>query len=259
MRRGWLLSLVFVALPACRSVEPTVLPGLPQSNRPVVFVADGAGDFRACSGTLRDTVAADGVSLEVITFVWSHGYLRNVADQTDLEHSRRRGAVLADMVRYSQEKFPDAPITLLGHSAGSAVVLAAAESLPPETLDRIVLLSPSLSETYDLRPALTATKNGIDVFVSEKDWIWLGLLVRLLGTTDNARSARAAGRFGFAVTPTDADDADQYAKLRLHRWMPGQKVLGHDGGHFGWYQPGVLRNMVLPLLCNDSDDASKRR
>lgn len=257
MRRGWLLVLVSIALPACRSVEPAALPDLPQTNRPVVFVADGAGDFRACSGTLRDTVAADGVSLEVVTFVWSHGYLRNVADQTDMEHSRKRGAVLADMVRYSQERFPEAPITLLGHSAGSAVVLAAAESLPPNSLDRIVLLSPSLSDNYDIRPALATTRNGIDVFISDRDWLWLGLLVRLFGTTDNPRAARAAGRFGFAVTPTDAADGDLYAKLRLHRWMPGQEVLGHDGGHFGWYQPGVLRNLVLPVLTNQTDKKSK--
>jgi pimeloyl-ACP methyl ester carboxylesterase len=252
--RRWVLLLLAIGLvPACKSTQPVALPELPHSNRPVVFVADGAGDFRACSGVLRNTAAADGVSLEVITFVWSHGYLRNVADQTDYQHSRNRGAMLAEMVRQNHERFPDAPVTLLGHSAGSAVVLAAAESLPPASLDRIVLLAPSLSVNYDLRPALATTRNGIDVFISEKDWIWLGVLVRLLGTMDNPRAARAAGRFGFAVTPTDAADGDLYAKLRLHRWTPGQEVLGHDGGHFGWYQPGVLRNLVMPLLTGDED------
>lgn len=245
----WPLVLFLVGMvPACKSTKPEAIPALPSTNRPVVFVADGAGDFRACSGTLRDTIAADGLSLEVVTFVWSHGYLRNIADQTDFEHSRKRGALLAEMVRQNRARFPDAPVTLLGHSAGSSVVLAAAEALPPDTIDRIVLLSPSLSEGYDLRPALMSSKDGIDVFISDKDWIWLGLLVRLLGTTDNPMAARAAGRFGFAVTPKDADDGDLYAKLRLHRWTPGQEVLGHDGGHFGWYQPAVLRNLVMPLI-----------
>lgn len=242
------LTVVAATLPACRSLPPTALPDLPKTPKPVVFVADGAGDFRACSGTLRHTAAVDGLSLEVVTFVWSHGYLRNVADQRDFEHTRKRGAVLADLVCWQRERFPDTPITLLGHSAGSSVVLAAAETLPAGTVDRIVLLAPSLSEGYDLRPALMSVRDGIDVFVSEKDWIWLGILVRMLGTIDDPGAARAAGRFGFAVSPSDPAEGDLYAKLRLHRWTPEEKQLGHDGGHFGFYQPGYLRTHVFPLM-----------
>ncbi len=239
-----LLTLLFFPVPACRTLEPVALPGLPQSNKPAVFVADGAGDFRACSGTLRQTAAEDGLSLEVVTFVWSHGYLRNFADQTDTEHMRQRGAMLAELCRQQRQRFPDQPITLVGHSAGSGVVLAAAEELSEGTIDRIVLLSPSLSDHYDLRPALAATRVGIDAFVSDSDWVWLGLLVRILGTPDDPYASRASGRFGFSVVPQDP----QYAKLRVHQWTPEQKLLGHDGGHFGGYQPGFLRDRVLPML-----------
>lgn len=253
-RLRFVLFGVAMALPACRSVpKPTALPALPQSGRPVVFVADGAGDFRACSGALRQTASADGLSVEVVTFVWSHGYLRNVADQTDYNHARSRGAILADLARWHREKYPDTPITLLGHSAGSAVVLAAAETLPPGTIDRIVLLSPSLSEGYDIKPALASARDGIDVFVSDSDWIWLGLIVRFLGTTDNPLAAKAAGRCGFAVSPSNPADGDLYAKLRMHRWQPEQQKLGHDGGHFGFYQPGYLRTVLFPMLTRAKD------
>ncbi len=239
-----LLLLIIVLLPACRTLEPAALPGLPQSDKPAVFVADGAGDFRACSGTLRQTAAEDGLSLDVVTFVWSHGYLRNFADQTDAEHMRRRGSMLAELCRQQRQRFPEQPITLVGHSAGSGVVLAAAEELPGGTIDRIVLLSPSISDHYDLRLALAATRHGIDAFISDSDWVWLGVLVRLLGTPDDPNASRASGRFGFTVVPQDPE----YAKLRVHRWSPEQKLLGHDGGHFGGYQPGFLRDRVLPML-----------
>lgn len=244
MRWGWLL-IGLLGVPACAGLQPVALQELPSGDKPAVFVADGAGDFRACSAMLRTTAEADGLSLDVVTFVWSHGYLRNVIDQTDYEHSRVRGTKLAELVRKQLDVHPATPVTLLGHSAGSAVVLAAAEQLPAGSIERIVLLSPSISESYDLRPALTATRNGIDAFVSDKDWIWLGLLVRLFGTTDDPLAARAAGRFGFAVPPHDP----VYAGLRLHRWTPAQVAEGHDGGHFGCYQPRFLRRYVFPVVA----------
>jgi len=242
MRKG--LGVLVVCLAGCATVPPAAEPGLPDSPKPVVIVADGAGDFRACSGTLRSTAAADGLNLEVVTFVWSHGYLRNVADQTDSNHARNRGEMLAELVRWHLGRFPGTPVTLLGHSAGCAVVLSAAEQLPGGSLDRLVLLSPSISEGYDVAPALMATREGIDVFVSDKDWVWLGLMVRILGTTDNPLAARAAGRFGFAV-PAEGDIAN---KVRMHRWSPDEQALGHDGGHFGFYQPGYVREKLFPLI-----------
>lgn len=240
---GWAMALV-----SCATLRPHALPELPNSDRPAVFVADGAGDYRACSGSIRKTAAQDGVSIEVVTYVWSHGYLHNVVDQTDLEHARERGMQLAELVTKHKARHPQSPVTLLGHSAGSAVVLAAAESLPSGTVERVVLLAPSLSEKYDLRPALTNVNDGIDVFVSENDWVWLGLLVRLFGTTDDPFAARAAGRFGFATRPNDPIEAGLYGKLRVHRWTPAEEATGNDGGHFGAYQPGFLRSKVLPIL-----------
>lgn len=241
--RWWLLTFA-VALPACRTLEPGAQPGLPVVGKPLIVVADGAGDFRACSDVIRHTAAACGLNCEVVTYVWSHGYLRNLADQTDLEHIRHRGRHLAELVRYQRQRFPQAPITLVGHSAGSGVVLAAAEQLPPGYIERIVLLSPSLSDKYDLRPALASTSDGIDTYISPADWFWLGVIVRLLGTQDDPKAERASGRFGFTVDQQDP----QYAKLRVHRWSPELKLLGNDGGHFGGYQADFLREKVFPLL-----------
>src|SRR5947207_2649584 len=75
---------------------------------------------------------------------------------------------------------------------------AAAEFLPPDSVERVVLLAPSVSAEYDLGPALACAREGIDVFHSGRDRAYLGLGVRLLGTADRHWSD-AAGRVGFRV------------------------------------------------------------
>jgi pimeloyl-ACP methyl ester carboxylesterase len=244
------LALVALALPACAHV-PTFLSTHDAGDPPprhVVFVADGAGDYRACSSSLRDTAHTDGLPLEVVTFVWSHGYLLNIADHVDYAYARHRGRELADRVREQRRERPDLPVSLVGHSAGCGVVLAAAEQLPPDAIDRIILLAPSLSEEYDIRPALRAARFGVDNFYSPEDWLWLGVFIHVVGAMDDASATRTAGRYGFTTAGEDAAAEPLYSKLRQHRWKPEHWPLGHDGEHYGAYQPDHLRRFVLPLF-----------
>src|SRR5207248_1707593 len=92
------LALVALWLPACAQL-PSYLSSYDELDPPaehVLLVADGAGDYRACSTSIRDTAHADGLPLEVVTFVWSHGYLRNFADHNDYAFARLRGRELAE-------------------------------------------------------------------------------------------------------------------------------------------------------------------
>src|SRR5881296_2003444 len=111
MRPAVRLSLTFVALwlPACAQL-PTYRSNsddLDSQPQHVLFVADGAGDYRACSASLRETVRADSLPLEIITFVWSHGYLRNFADHNDYAFARFRGRELAERVLEQRRERPD--------------------------------------------------------------------------------------------------------------------------------------------------------
>lgn len=244
------LAFVAVSVPACAHV-PTFLSTHDAAAPPprhVLFVADGAGDYRACSTHVRDTVHADGLPLEVVTFVWSHGYLRNFADHNDYAFARLRGRELAERILDQRQSRPDLPVSLVGHSAGCGVLLAAAEHLPPDTIDRIVLLAPSVSADYDARPALRAARLGIDNFYSPEDWLWLGLFIELVGAMDDSSTTRTAGRYGFTIVSHDPADEPLLSKLRQHRWDPDHRALGHDGQHYGCYQPDHLRRFVLPLF-----------
>jgi pimeloyl-ACP methyl ester carboxylesterase len=213
----------------------------------VVFVADGAGDSRDVSQKLSQVVAQTSAPLQIETFVWSRGYNRIVADQVDHDNHLIQGRKLAEQVIAYRQAHPDRRIYLVGQSAGSALVLSAAELLPPDSIDRIVLLSASVCTTYDLRPALRAARDGIDGYHSRKDRLVLGLGMRIVGTTEGGCHT-AAGRVGFRPIVNNFTDAVLYSKLRQHPWDRTVRWSGHNGGHFGNHEPEFLRAFVLPLL-----------
>jgi pimeloyl-ACP methyl ester carboxylesterase len=208
---------------------------------------DGAGDYHTASEALRRVIDEAGLPLDVDTFIWSHGRGRILADQTDYAYARCQGQRLAASVCAYQRNHPENVVYLLGHSAGSAVALAAAENLAPESVERIILLAPSVSAQYDLRRALQTTRCGLDVFTSGRDQWSLGLGIALVGTADR-EPGPAAGRVGFAPHVATPQDAALYARLRQHPWDPCLEWTGNRGGHYGAYQDNYLRAYVLPLL-----------
>ena len=228
-----------VAAVSCRSCR--------QGVRGVVFVADGAGNFQAASSSLERSILEQGTPVCVQRFDWSHGYGRILSDHLGLRHARAEGARLAAEVRAVKEQSPGVPVFLLGHSAGCEVVLTAAEALPPGSVEDVVLLAPAVSADYDLRPTLACSRRGVDSFYSPNDWMYLGLGVAVLGTTDRHR-APAAGRVGFRPVGATPEDGALYARLREYPWDSRQSWTGNHGGHYGGYQPGFLRASVLPLL-----------
>src|SRR5262245_8641920 len=191
-------------LPGCAGVPTRVAqtppPGAVAAPAPrgVVFCADGAGGFGTTSAALQSAVAEQGVALEVRPVVWTHGFGRMVSDQVGCGRARTAGRQLAGEVVAWRQRHPGKPVYLVGHSAGSQVVLAAAECLPAGAVERVVLLAPSVSAEYDLRPALARTAQGVDAFYSGRDWVALGLGVGLVGTADRCW-APAAGRVGFQL------------------------------------------------------------
>lgn len=244
--------LALVLLAGCRSTgqyaaERRALPGPTAAPAGIVIVADGAGDFRELSVNINEVIWATSTPLLVETFVWSHGYRRYLADQIDHDNHLAQGRRLAEYVCRHRQHFPNRSVFLLGNSAGCEVLLDAAAWLPPDSVDRIVLLAPSVCAYHDLRPALRAARGGIDVFTSHKDRLILGLGMRIVGTTERDCNT-AAGRTGFRPVIANAQDAALYQRLRQHPWEQAWREHGHNGGHFGSTQPQFLRSHIVPLL-----------
>jgi pimeloyl-ACP methyl ester carboxylesterase len=212
-----------------------------------VFVANGAGDYRTVSENLGEAVAQAHAPLQIETVAWSRGYGRSIADQVDHENHLLQARRLAAQVLAYRQTYPDRRIYFVGHSAGCAVLLAAAEALPPDGVDRIILLAPSVCPSYDLRPALRTARKGIDVFHSGNDRLILGLGMRIFGSAEGQCRA-AAGQGGF--TPVIACPADSalYGKLYQHPWNSVVEWSGHTGGHFGSTGTVFLRAYVVPLM-----------
>jgi pimeloyl-ACP methyl ester carboxylesterase len=219
-------------------------------QRGVIFTADGAGGFLATSKALTHELQTTCLQLGVVSVDWSHGYGRVFADQVDWRHSREEGCKLAGQILAYRQSFPQGKVYMVAHSAGTAVAIAAAESLPPGSIDRIVLLAPSMATDYDLRPALSSVRESIEVFYSSRDKFHLGFGVAILGTADGCHGCTAAGRTAFQPQIQSPADAALYAKLRQHPWDPCLAWTGNHGGHYGDYQPEFLRAFVLPLLAN---------
>jgi pimeloyl-ACP methyl ester carboxylesterase len=241
-------ALIFVLLivspVAARAEAPAA------SAEDVIFVADGAGNFQYASKMLRTLVHQTGAPLTVETFVWSHGNKRIVSDLMDVRYARTQGQHLADTVLAYHQQHPHARIHLVGHSAGSMVVLSAVEHLPAGTIDNIVLLAPAVSSEYDLRPALRGIRGSVEVHFSSHDWLHLGLCTTLMGCADRLHCG-ASGRKGFVLRIESPEDADLLERLHQHCWEPDDRRLGNNGGHYGAYQPEYLKARVLPILVDN--------
>jgi pimeloyl-ACP methyl ester carboxylesterase len=206
----------------------------------VVFVLDGSGRLRAMAQDLGTAVAEAGLPLEVRDFNWSYGSGRVLLDLRGRANHSAKGDQLAATIQAQRSSRPEAKVFVVAHSAGAAVAIAATERLPAGTIDRIILLAPALSPSADLRSALRASRNGVDVFYSPSDMISRGLA--LTGTADGA-NVRSAGANGFA----DSEGAG--TGLRQHSYTRDMSRSGHLGGHYGWTKIGFLRDYVTPMLA----------
>ena len=213
----------------------------------VVFVVEGAGNYPVIATNLRDAILEQQLPLKLEEFEWSHGPGSFLADQMDYAYVRAEGHQLAARIAAFRQSCPERKVYVVAHSAGSAVVLAAAESLLPGSLDRMVLVAPAVSADYDLRPALRCCRQGLDVFTSSRDTFYLGIGVAILGTTDR-QWTDAAGRLGFRPIIATSEDAALYGKLRQHPWDGCVAWTGNTGGHAGGCRRAYLKAYVLPLL-----------
>jgi pimeloyl-ACP methyl ester carboxylesterase len=245
MKRSYLVLWILLAT-GCTLQHRHAPEPIPEFG-PVVFVADGAGDFRAASTSFRKVLTDEHWPVHVEPVTWSHGYLRVLRDQLDYAHGRAEGHRLASRIIALKSLRPDVKIYLVGHSAGTVVAVSAAESLPPGCIEGMALLAPSLSTFYDLRPALHAVRNHLDVYYSRRDWGYLGVGTTILGTSDRLW-APASGRIGFQEYVDTPQDRAELQKLRQHAWHIVDWRTGNSGGHYGSYQRRYLRAQVLPAL-----------
>ncbi len=221
----------------------------PTEKQGVIFTVGGVGGFDLLGQSAQWAFPRAGLPHEVRDFVWTHGWGQVFKDLQDHRHLTRKATELADQIKRLKEADAHRPVYLVGKSGGSALVLVAAEQLPTDTLERIVLLSAAVSPDYDLTPCLRASKRGIVSFHSRHDRFILGWGTKEFGTADRVYGP-AAGLCGFQVPAgLDPEDRALYDRLVQVAWNPAMVRSGHVGTHLGTSLPGFLRKEVAAWLA----------
>jgi len=243
------VGIAGLALPRAGATEPKPESDSSLEPKPgVVFVVGGIGGLDSVGRAAVHVFPKMGLPHDVRDFVWQHGTGHFLKDLQDTDYLVERAADLAVEVRRVKTADPDRPVYLIGKSAGAAVVLFAAEQLPPASIERMILLSAAVSANFDLRPALRATRNEVVSFHSCCDWLVLGLGTTEFGTADRVHG-KSAGLYGF-VKPADmsAEDAALFRRLVQVPWSIDMMTGLNLGGHQGTSMPGFLKREVAPWL-----------
>jgi pimeloyl-ACP methyl ester carboxylesterase len=208
----------------------------------LVFVVNGEASSTHTSDNLLDLNGDCRLGLRIQAVNWTRhdAHSKDVADQ---EAQINAAARLARTVKAIRKDAPNLPIFFVGHSGGAHVVLRTAEMLPEKSIDRIIVLAPAVSSTYDLTRALKTSRGGIDNFYSLEDNL-LEHMAAHVGTADGLKCP-AAGVVGFRLASSDKKDLEAYKNVRQYRWT--QDFCG-GGGHYSWTRYHNLKKTVVPMF-----------
>lgn len=222
-------------------------------NRSYVYYLDGAGGGSLISnwaGGVREGMLDAGYNGAGEMFRWNTG-MGVFADQTaSVEYKRGKAEQLAREIEEYQRSYPNAPVTLIGLSAGTAVAAFVLEALPPRVMvDTVVMLSGSLSSEHDLTKALRHVRSKMYVFTSERDEV-LGVAVPFVGTAD--RESADSGTIGM-VGPrlprgATSEMRELYRKIVKIPWNAGFELYGDYGHHTDTVKAPFVQAFVAPLV-----------
>jgi pimeloyl-ACP methyl ester carboxylesterase len=231
-----LVTLILIVMTVgCASHRPAT--GAPEPDN-VVFIVCGVGGATGYDGLVK---AVSNANRTVRVISWGAPtpmFFMNFATKSIHDEAEQK---LAQRISQWHQTHPAGTIDLIGHSAGGGVVLGALAQLGPETkVSNAILLAPSVSPTYDLRPALSHVEKTLHVFHSDRDTTFLSWRTSNFGTYDRIKT-KAAGNTGF-VGELPADRVVQ------HPYDPNWRDLGNDGGHFGTMAREFDEQVIEPLL-----------
>ena len=116
-------------------------------------------------------------------------------------------------------------------------------------LDRLILVAPAISASYDIERLAAAHVNDFVInFASERD-MQVGLGTRLFGTIDR-KYEYAAGYHGF--------DA-RFEDLVQWRWSAIDRSFGHRGNHVAYLGRRWQLGFLLPAIDPDLTQADVAR
>ncbi|WP_437190965.1 hypothetical protein [Planctomicrobium sp. SH527] len=166
----------------------------------------------------------------------------------------RQAATIASKISTYQQKWPNRPVYLIGHSGGAALTVETLERMPlSSSISGAILLGSALSPGYSLKQALRHVDRKIWSFSSWGDCLFLGLITTLAGTVDG-RHSPSAGMLGSSEQDLTREDQERFEAC------PYRRAYFRDwnfGGHFGFTARPFVQRHIAPLLlsCPTSAEA----
>jgi hypothetical protein len=213
------------------------------NGRTVVFVVDGVTGLSEFAANLEAAYIDTRFCPPVIrTINWTRSD-STAKDYRDRNAQIAGAAKLLLEVKRVHDCNPGSPVVLMGYCAGAQVVLMAAEQMPPGYVDRIFLFAPAVSSCYDIRPAIRASKQGMDVLYNSDDTV-LEFYEEQYGTTDGMNTT-TAGTTGFKLPRTAPYCKDPIFCLLRQIDASNLNALG---GHYATITSYFLQRNVLPYI-----------
>lgn len=241
------------------TVAPATTPAIPLiienkafgcTDQPgIVFVIGGLGGGDSLATHLRRVFECNCIQHEVCSYGWCHGKRHHLKDLFDHGNVDCHSDELAGQIMAYRAANPGKPIYIMAWSAGVGVALGAAERLPPDSIERVIVMCAACSRSYNLTCALRATRCGIVSFHSPMDHFYLNAVLRCLGTIDRVHGM-GAGVYGFAIPGClSCEDQELYCRRLIQvRWRPHMMFDGHPGGHLWYKSDKFLCAHVVPWL-----------
>lgn len=235
----------------CAAPQPSFNPN------GMVFYCDGAGGGGVTNwgAGVKKGLDSAGYAGGWDEYDWETG-LGVVADQVESVAAKRaQGSKVAKQIIAYQARYPDAPVHLIGLSAGTAIAIYALEALPDDDdnrVDTVVMLSSSVASNHDLTEALKRVAGDMYVTTSPNDVV-LGQLAPAFGTADRQFvGQQIAGLHGFMLPPGAGPETRRlYSKVVILAWDPSLDRYGDYGGHTDTAKPEFVQHVVAPLILGE--------
>ena len=170
--------------------------------------------------------------------------------QVDVLGNRLAAHGLAKDIMKYQDEYPGRPVYVVGHSGGGGVAVFVAEYMDEtHKLDGVLVLSASISKSYNLEKALNNTSRGIVNFYNRDDGGLLGLGTAIMGNVDGGHGL-SAGLASFD-DPKDGDSVEKklaYGKLHQVE-ITKDMTLGGDS-HTAVTRPAFVSIFIAPWVSS---------
>ena len=162
-------------------------------------------------------------------------------NQTNALGNKAAGRRIAREIEKYLDKYPNAPVYIIGHSGGGGIAVFTAEALGDKyQIDGLILLSASISGNYNLSKALSKCKNGILNIYNRYDGLLVGTV--FLGNVDGGRYT-SAGLGGFS---------EEHAKLYQIEVTSDMTRKSGGTAHSAATRPGFISKYVAPWALSSS-------